>query len=317
MHLITSAGTLRLAFLSMTLVAPTLAAGGLPQSPAVRVTPGPPQPTTWVAFAAELRIEHPDRPTAFGRFLQDEHGCSRRETVHPDGSLMVSIMNFQDETFYQLMRGNWTSQPMRLVPGIPRRAPVRNLNQKTTPIEGYEAFISVMEVKSPRGNYTRESVVLPALNNFEAVSKQGNGETITAQNIRPGTPDHAEFMPPPGAAVGVREGFGGAMTFQGLTLRLTFAANGQTSVTEASEEGPTLIKTPGGDQFFILARAREDRTDVLRVQVMRNAQKRGLGRVEGDIIEEIEFPFTGVGTTTKLAENFSVVLMRIGARKFR
>lgn len=316
MHLMPSAGRLRLALLSSALLAATLSAGGLPQSPAVRVTPGPPQPTKWIAFSAELRIEHPDRPTAFGRYLQDEHGCNRRETVHPDGSLMVSIMNFENETFYQLMRGNWTSQAMRLVPGIPRRPRVMNLTQKRAPVEGYEAFISLMEVKSPRGNYTRESVVLPGLNNFEAVSKQGNGETITAQNIRQGAPDHAEFMPPPGAAVGVREGFGGAMTFQGLTLRVTFTT-GQMAGIETTEEGPTFIKTPGGEELFIVARAVEDKTDVLRVRVMRNAQKRGPGRVEGDVIEELEFPFTGVGTTTKLAENFSVVLMRIGARKLR
>jgi hypothetical protein len=293
-----------------------IAAGEPSQSPAVRVTAGPPQPTKWVAFSAELRIDHPSRPTAFGRFLQDEHGCSRRETAHPDGSLMVSIMNFENETFYQLMRGNWSSRPMRVVPGVPRRAPVRNLDRRTTPIEGYEAFISTMPVKSPRGDYARESIVLPALNNFEAVAKAGNGETITAQNIRLGTPDHAEFIPPPGAAVAALEGFGGSVTFQSLTLRLTFP-NGHTAGLETTEESPTLIKTPGGDEFFVVARAVEDRTDVLRLRVMRNAQPRGMGRVEGDVVEEIEFPFSGTGTTTRLAENFSVSLMRIGARKIR
>ena len=291
----------------------------LTQNPgaAVRVTPGPPQPTRWVAFSAELRIDHPTRPTAFGRFLQDEHGCNRRETVHPDGSLMVSIMNFQDETFYQLMRGHWTSRPMRVVAAMPRREPVRKLDRKVAPIEGHEAFLSVMEVKSARGNYTRESVVVPALNHFEAVGRQANGETITAQNIRLGHPDHAEFAPPPGAAVAALEGFGGSMTFQGLTVRLTFESTGQTATLETGEEKPTIIKTPGGDELFVVARAVEKREDVLSVRIMRNAQMRGPGRVEGDLIEEIEFPFNGIGTTTKLAENFTVILMRIGARKIR
>jgi hypothetical protein len=116
--------------------------------------------------------------------------------------------------------------------------------------------------------------------------------------------------------MGVREGFGGAMTFQGLTLRLTFT-NCHMAGVETTEEGPTFMRTPGGEELFIVARAVEDKKDVLRVRIMRNAQKRGPGLVEGDVIEEIEFPFTGIGTTTKLAENFSVMLMRIGARKLR
>ena len=292
---------------------------GLAQSPgtAVREASGPPQPTKWVAFTADLRIEHPTRPTAFGRFLQDEHGCNRRETVHPDGSLMVSIKNFQDETFYQLMRGNWTSRPMRLVAALPWRAHVPKRDRRSTPVEGFEAFVSVTDVKDPRGNYSREAVVLPALNYFEAVSKWRNGETITAQNIRLGAPDHVEFLPPPGAAVARGEGFGGVMTFQGLTVRLTFESTGQTATLETGEEKPTIIKTPGGDELFVVARAVEKREDVLSVRIMRNAQMRGPGRVEGDLIEEIEFPFTGVGTTTKLAENFRVTLIRIGPRRMR
>ena len=62
--------------------------------------PPPPQvgqrilaPTTFVAFSADLKIANPKRPEAFGRYLQDEHGCTRRETVYPDGSPMIVIMN--------------------------------------------------------------------------------------------------------------------------------------------------------------------------------------------------------------------------------
>lgn len=284
---------------------------------ATAVTRGPLTPAKWVAFSAELRIEHPARPLAFGRFLQDEHGCNRRETVHPDGSLLVAILNFDTEMFYQLMRGSWTSQPMRLVPGIPRRPAPRTVDRKVAPVEGYEAFRSVSEVKGPRGKLVREAVIVPELNYFEAVTKHVGGETISAHNIRLGSPDHAEFLPPPGAAVAEREGFGGAMVFQGLSLRVTFTPSGPSIDVETGEEKPALVTTPSREQVFLVARALEGRTDVLRIRVMKNAEVRGPGRIEGEVIEELEFPFSGTATTTRLVENFSIALRRIGARQIR
>ena len=55
--------------------------------------------------------------------MQDEHGCLRRETVHPDGSLMGNISNYENATSYSLKRGSWTAQGIRLIPGLARRPP--------------------------------------------------------------------------------------------------------------------------------------------------------------------------------------------------
>ena len=71
-------------------------------------------PQEWVAFSADLRINIPNRPETWGRYVQDEHGCVRQEVVHPDGSALVTITNYQTERFYRLYHAAWTSQPMHL-----------------------------------------------------------------------------------------------------------------------------------------------------------------------------------------------------------
>jgi hypothetical protein len=53
---------------------PTLA--GQSQSP-------PEAPRVWVAFSADIRITFANGKEAWGRRLQDEHGCVRDEMVHP------------------------------------------------------------------------------------------------------------------------------------------------------------------------------------------------------------------------------------------
>lgn len=133
-------------------------------------------PTAWVAFAADLKITHPDRPDHYGRYVQDEHGCSRRETVHPDGSLMVAINNFDTQKFYQLIRGTWTVRSMRVGPFERRPPPARRRTRKADPIEGFEAWITTINVRSPRGDYVREATIIPALNDFEAIGTRPNGE---------------------------------------------------------------------------------------------------------------------------------------------
>ena len=165
-------------------------------------------PATWVAFSAELKITHPTRPLAFGRQLQDEHGCMRRETVHPDGSLIVSISNYETATMYSLIRGMWTKREIRLIPGTSRRPPTRPVGRLVRRIDGFDAYRSVSTVRSSRGDYRQEYIVIPALNFFIAEQTRPTGETIVAQNIRLGPVDHSEFLPPAGAAIADRPGFG-------------------------------------------------------------------------------------------------------------
>lgn len=274
-------------------------------------------PRTWVAFSAELKIEHPSRPTAYGRQLQDEHGCTRRETVHPDGSLLVTILNFETQKMYRLMRGSWTSQPMRLVPSIARRPPVLPVHKKTDAVEGFEAYVSISNVTGPTGEKsTREAVVVPALNYFEVVQQfRPGGERIRAQNIKLGSPDHAEFLPPPGAAVAESTREGGSLVFQSVNIRVRFP-DGNTVDLSTTEEHPVEIRTPLGDRLHVVTRVLDDQTDRLRVRVMKNAVWKGPGRIDGELLDEVELPFTGSAMTTKLVENFTVSVTRVGLRTF-
>ena len=272
-------------------------------------------PSTWVPFSAELKIEHPSRPTAFGRFLQDEHGCTRRETVHPDGSLMVTILNFETERMYRLMRGSWTSQPMRLVASLPRRPSTRPLHRKSDPLEGLDTYVSVVNVRTPTGDYTREAVVAPALNYFEVVQQlRPGGETIRAQNIKLAPPAAAEFLPPAGAVVAERPEEGGALTFQAVDIRIVFPQTPPVTLG-TTEERLVELKTPLGEKLQLVTRV-IDGTERLRVRVYKNAVRKGAVGVDGELLEEVELPFTGSAATTRLVENFEVTVARVGMRKF-
>ena len=85
------------------------------------------------------------------------------------------------------MRGSWTSNVIRLIPDFPRRPPASRAVKFVRQIEGFDAYLSVVNVTSPRGNHTQERLVIPALNYLVADRTHPNGDTITAQNIRLGT----------------------------------------------------------------------------------------------------------------------------------
>lgn len=266
-------------------------------------------------FSAELRITHPTRPLAFGRQLQDEHGCMRRETVHPDGSLMITITNFETEKTYRLMRGSWTEQSMRLIPGLPRRPRTATVERQLNPIEGFEAYLSVMPMKSPRGDYTQESIVIPALNFFVAHQVSQNGETITAQNIRLGAPDHAEFLPPPGAATGKLPGVGGSIQLSAVVIVVTFAGKPPLELT-TTEERPVNVTTPVEDTVQLVTTVVDDAKNLVRVRIMKNAVAKGPGpgNVHGDVLDDVQLTLGGTVQTTKLPENFTVTVTRIRDR---
>ena len=271
-------------------------------------------PKTFVPFSVELKITHPTRPQAFGRHLQDEHGCMRRETVHPDGSLMVTINNYEDAKTYSLMRGNWVAQDIRLIPGLPRQpSSSRFVTKQVQSIESYDAYLSVIQVKSPRGDYMQESTVIPALNFFAAVQTLPNGDTITAQNIRLGAPDHAEFLPPPGAAIAERPGVR-AGQFSAVVVAVTFENRGPVELT-TTEERPMDLRTPMAETIQIVTTVVDDAKNLVRVRIMKNAAPAGIGNVKGDLLDEVLVHLGGTVRTTKLPENFSVTITRIRDRR--
>jgi hypothetical protein len=283
-----------------------MAPGGIQQS--MRV----PSPPAFVAFTAELRITHPTRPAALGRYVQDEHGCTRRETVNTDGSLIVTINNFEAARTYSLMRGSWTSQEIRLIPGLPRRPRTMRVDRPATPVEGFDTYLSSVTVKSSRGDYIREATVAPALNFFEVVQTLPNGDTISAQNIRLGAPDHAEFLPPPGAAIGERPGVR-AGQFSAVVVAVTFENRGPVELT-TTEERPMDLRTPMADTIQIVTTVVDDAKNLVRVRIMKNAASAGIGNVKGDLLDDVLVQLGGTVRTTKLPENFSVTITRIRDR---
>jgi hypothetical protein len=139
-----------------------------------------------------------------------------------------------------------------------------------------------------------------------------NGDTITAQNIRLGAPDHAEFLPPPGAAVGERPG-GRAGQFSAVVVAVTFENRGPVELT-TTEERPMDLRTPMAETIQIVTTVVDDAKNLVRVRIMKNAATAGIGNVRGDLLDEVLVQLGGTVRTTKLPENFSVTITRIRDR---
>ena len=276
-----------------------------------------PAPATFVAFSADLKIANPKRPEAFGRYLQDEHGCMRRETVFPDGSPMIAITNYETRKMYRLGRSGWTVQPMRIVDGLgsfpprPRDMPVI---KKADPIEGFEVWTSSIRVtNSPTGETSREMLVIPALNFFEPVQKLGS-DTITAQNIRLGLVDHAEFLPPPTVSPVELQEPSGFLQFQAVELEVTID-EGPPARLEAAEETLMPVRTPGFEHLQLVTTVVDNQKGLVRVRVMTNAKRAGPGTVKGDVLDELDILLGATARTTKLPQNLTIRVLRIGTRR--
>ncbi|HTM24586.1 MAG TPA: hypothetical protein VL225_05280 [Vicinamibacterales bacterium] len=272
-----------------------------------RQAPSPPQ--EWVAFSADVRINIPNRPEAWGRYVQDEHGCVRQEMVHPDGSALITMTNFQTERMYRLYHGAWTSQPMHMgtTPRRPYQLPV---GRKTDSIEGFDVYISETSVRSPRGDYKQEATVIPALNYFRAIMTTPSGERRTAVNIHLGPQPHDQFAPPPGAIVTEEPGFGGYMSFSAVVLRIGFA--GQTPIDAVTtEETPYAVKTPSGIPLTIVTSVVDREKALVRIRVLQNASG-PRGNVRGDLLDDVQVALGATGHTTRIGEALTLTVTRVG-----
>ena len=287
------------------------------QAPAGPIATGQqvPAPSTWVGFSADLKISHPTRSTTYGRHLQDEHGCTRRETVNPDGTLMIAISNYQTARSYTFGRGVWTSQEIRLIPGLARRPPNSLVQQLAKKVEGFDAYLSTIRVTSPRGNYTEDRLVIPALNFFVVEqTRTATNETTTAENIRLGSPDHAEFLPPAGASVEERSG-GRVGQFSAVVVWIAFPNRPSIELT-TTEERPVNVTTPLGETLQIVTRVVDHEKNIVRVRILKNARESGpVGDVKGDELGEVQVALGGTVETTSLAENFVISVRRIRDRR--
>ena len=284
-----------------------LAASGASLPRQDRQAPIPPQ--EWVAFSADVRINIPNRAEAWGRYVQDEHGCVRQEMVHPDGSALITMTNFQTERMYRLYHGAWTSQPMR-IGTMPRRPSQLSLSRKTDSIEGFDAYTSVSSVRSPRGDYKQEATVIPALNHFRAITTTPSGERRTAVNIRVGPQSHDQFVPPPGAVVTEEAGFGGYMSFSAVGLRIAFA--GHTPIEAVTtEETAYAVKTPSGIPLTIVTSVVDREKGLVRIRVLQSASG-APGNVRGDLLDEVHVALGGTGQTTKIGDMLTLTVTRVG-----
>jgi hypothetical protein len=269
--------------------------------------------TAWVPFSAELTLHRADGTTASGRFFQDEHGCERKESpTGPRGTTVITIQNFEQQKFYQSINDRWTVQPMRLGPGgtrVPRD--IRGVPLGRT-LEGYALFEQQINLRLRDGTTTvRRNVVVPELNHFIVEQTIGvkDGDVMKAHAIKKGPPDPSLFVPPPGAVVTEREGFGGAMRFHAVELQIRFAGREPVNLV-TTELTPSPTTTPGGETLFVVTEA-DDRLERVTVRIMRNATGQR-GTVRGDVLEIMELPLGASSPTTKLAENFEIRVVRIG-----
>ena len=292
--------------LTVSLVLAAWLQAGAPAVPHRLVVPGP---NTWIAFAADVRITSQDRPEQWGRYAQDEHGCVRQDMVHPDGSALVSITNYQTERFYRLFHGVWTVQPMKMGP-VPHRPIQRMLDAKAPSIEGFDAYSVDSLVRSPRGDYRRQAIVIPALNFYEAVSTMPTGERRTAVNIRVGPQPQDLFLPPEGATLTEVPGFGGFMSFSGIGLRIQFSNDPPREIATI-EEHAFPVKTPGGMELTLVTSVVDPKTNTVRIRLLAHA-KPVVGNVTGDLIDEVTIPFGASAQTTKTGETLRITVMRVG-----
>jgi len=233
---------------------------------------------------------------------------------HPDGSAMVTLLNFQTMKMYRLFRGAWTSQAMRPGPEI-RRPLTQAVHEKAAPIEGFDAYVSELPVRSPRGNYVDRTTVIPSLNFFRAELTTFAGETRTAVNIKAGPQSHDQFLPPPGAAIADQPGFSGYMSMSAVVLRLSFGGQPPTEIT-TSEETAFAIKTPSGLPLTIVTTVTDWDKNIVRVRVLNNA-KGSPGNVQGDLLDEVTAALGAAVETTRLGENLTITVTRIRDRVAR
>ena len=274
-------------------------------------------PTTFVAFSADLKITNPKRPEAFGRHLQDEHGCVRRETVFPDGSPTIVITNHETKKTYRLGTSGWTVQPMRIIEGPapfahrPRTMPVI---KKVDSIEGFEVWTSSIKVtNSQTGQTSRDMLVIPALNFFEPIQKLGT-DTITAHNIRVGPVDHAEFLPPPSVSPAELQEPGGYLQFQAVELQVLIPDQPAVNLV-TTEERLMALQMPGFEDLQIVTTVVDNEKGLVRVRVMTNAKRVRVGVMSGDVLDEVEVSLGSTIRTTKLPQNLTIRVTRIGMRR--
>jgi hypothetical protein len=269
----------------------------------------PPAPSEWVAFSAEFEVFAPGHPPRYGRHVQDEHGCQRREIPDAEDRTVITIRNELTNTTYRYADGQWTAQSMR--PGPERRRPSTRM-AVDGPAPSFEGFDTYILQRTVTDGSRRETIVIPALNFFLPVVQPPEGPTLTARNIVVGPQDHALFLPPPNAKVTPIEGIGGSMQFSAVVVAVTFPGRPARELT-TTEERPYEFTTPEGRTYHLVTTVTDWERNEVRVRLMRDP-KWSITKLTGEVLDEIQLRLGGSGETTKMPENFRLRITRIRDR---
>src|SRR5262245_4243372 len=276
--------------------------------------PFPPVSGKWVAFAADSVITSPGRPDTAGRYLQDEHGCTRHEWIDPDGSPQIAINNFEQARLYTLFRGTWAARTIRMMgTGTSPPRPTPRLLGKLDPTDGFEVYDTEITVRSPKGESKEIQAIVPALNSLVARRPLPGGRVERVIAIRPGPQPADEFIPPRTATVVEQpDAYGGGISMA-LDVQVAFVGQDTPLQLTLTEGKLATVKGPDGD-LGLVAMLVAGKEDVVRLRVLRNARQTGLMNVAGDELDAIDVALGGVASTAKLAVNMTIAVRRIGTR---
>ena len=106
------------------------------------------------------------------------------------------------------------------------------------------------------------------------------------------------------------------MSFQAMDVVVQFGEAAPVTIT-ATEETPSTLRTPGEDTLALVTTVVDAEKDIVRVRVMKNANRVRPGVVQGEVLDEVTVGLGQSVKTTKLVENFTITITRVGIRRAR
>ncbi len=161
-----------------------------------------PQPSGWVAFAADFTTTEPGRPDLLGHYYRGADGSFRVEQQTNDRAMRyVAISNVSAATAYLFHspRGQtWVKRPMLLPPTgfkpLRRRNTMRRLTVHMERVHGFDTYRYV----DPTGSVQLQ---VPALNFFSLLTVKPSGKREVYDNVKIGDQPLELFQPPAGAQI--------------------------------------------------------------------------------------------------------------------
>ena len=101
-----------------------------------------------------------------------------------------------------------------------------------------------------------------------------------------------------------------------MAVELEVAINeGPPANMVAAEESLMPVRAPGFEHLQMVTTVVDNEKGLVRVRVMANAKRAGVGKVSGDILDEVDVLLGSTVQTTKLPQNLTIRVLRIGMRR--